>query len=555
MASIEINAIDPNKATYKPGEMVEIDITLTNQSTRTIEANIAASYKYLTQEVMQVHDVVELPPKCQQDIQLTWNPPPDSPRGYGVDVAVTNADDQVLATCHSAFDVLTSWTQAPRYGFLSDFVPNRGNAVETAAWLARYHINGLQFYDWMYRHDEFLTDQEPYCDPLGRELSRKTVDTLIEAVHAHNIAAMPYTAIYAASLPFFEKHRDWALYDEDGNPHYLGEDFLAYMNPDPSSPWIAHLVSQFTAILEETEFDGIHLDQYGDPKIAYDAVGGQMDLAQVLPVTINLIKETATNVRPDSRVVFNCVNNWPIETVAKSQQDFVYIEVWPPHIHYSDLHSIVVEAQELSGGKPVVLAAYIDPSRARNARLADAVIFASGGFHIELGEPGAMLADAYFPKYKHMDDGLAKVMRRYYDFAVRYENVLSIETRNSTESVKESLVIEDVHLEYGEVNKRAWAIARQGEGFHAINLINLSGLTTLEWNGSLLADPTPLDELRVRFYTEDEVKSVWFASPDSMNPQARALSFDKHSDIQGSHIVFTIPRLEFWNLVVVELTK
>jgi dextranase len=321
MASIEIAAIDPNKATYKPGEAVEIQVTLANQSPRAIEANITASFKYLAQEVMQVHHIVELLPKSQQTLQLTWNPPSDSPRGYGVDVAVTNADGQVLAACHTAFDVLTSWTQAPRYGFLSDFVPNRSNVVETAAWLTRYHINGLQFYDWMYRHDEFLTDQEPYCDPLGRELSRQTVDTLIEVVHAHNVAAMPYTAIYAASLPFLEEHRDWALYDEDGNPHYLGEDFLAYMNPDPASPWTAHLLSQFTAILEETEFDGIHLDQYGDPKIAYDAVGNQMDLAQVLPMTINLIKETSTGVRPDSRVVFNCVNNWPIETVAKSRQD------------------------------------------------------------------------------------------------------------------------------------------------------------------------------------------------------------------------------------------
>lgn len=555
MGSVQITAFHPDKATYKPGETVEFLITLTNPLTRSLSVDVMASVKYLAEEVAPLARPAELPPSGQQTLRLTWSPPPDAPRGYGVDLAVHDMSGQTLAVGHTAFDVLTSWTQAPRYGFLSDFAPGRSNVDETMAWLIRYHLNGLQFYDWMYRHDEYLTDQEPYRDPLGRELSRRTTDALIDAAQAHNIAAMPYTAIYAASLPFLGEHRDWALYDADGEVHLLGEDFLAYMNPDPGSPWTAHLMRQFTTILKQTRFDGIHLDQYGDPKIAYDTDGNRLDLAQVIPGFINLTHETATAIRPDATVVFNCVNNWPIETVAKSQQDFVYIEVWSPHTLYRDLHTLIVEAQALSDGKPVVLAAYIDPARSRNARLADAAIFASGGYHIELGEPGAMLADPYFPNYGQMSDELAEVIRRYYDFVVRYENVLALATHDATSTYESQVTIEGVNTNAERAYNKVWPIVREGDGVIGLSLINLLDIVSPEWNGLLLADPTPLDELRLRYRTKQNVERVWLASPDFASPQATFLDFEPGQDTQGSYIEFTVPRLEYWDLIVIEFAS
>ncbi|MDY7041290.1 MAG: glycoside hydrolase family 66 protein, partial [Chloroflexota bacterium] len=424
MNSVEITTFHPDKGTYRPGEPIELLITLTNTLPRSLSVDVFASVKYLAEEITQLAQPVDLPPSGQQTLRLTWSPPPDAPKGYGVDLTVQGVGGQSVAVGHTAFDVLTSWTQAPRYGFLTDFAPGRADVDETMAWLTHYHINGLQFYDWMYRHEQFLTDQEPYLDPLGRRLSLVTVEDLIAAAHERNIAAMPYTAIYAASIPFYEAHPDWALYKANGQPYLLGENFLVYMNPHPDSPWVNHLLEQFDQVLQQTDFDGIHLDQYGDPKQGYDSQGQKFDLAGPLAATINATKELVRSHHPEGTVVFNAVNNWPIQTVAPAAQDFVYIEVWSPHTLYRDLHTLIVEAQELSGGKPVVLAAYIEPARARNARLADAVILASGGYHIELGEPGTMLADPYFPDYGQMSDELAEVIRRYYDFAVRYENVL-----------------------------------------------------------------------------------------------------------------------------------
>ena len=82
--------------------------------------------------------------------------------------------------------------------------------------------------------------------------------------------------------------------------------------------------------------------------------------------------------------MFNCVTNWPTEQVANSNEDIIYIEVWPPYTSFTDLHALIISAQNLGQGKPVVLAAYLHPQGSANPQINDAIIFASGGTHIEL---------------------------------------------------------------------------------------------------------------------------------------------------------------------------
>ena len=247
-------------------------------------------------------------------------------------------------------DVLDTWTQMPRYGFLSDFELGRTDAIQTMQGLADFHINGLQYYDWMYRHETLLTDHDPYMDLLGKSLSLKTVESLIDAGHAQNISAMPYTAIYAASESFFKEHKDWALYAADGSPVRLGTDFLVYMDPRPTSKWIDHLFSEFEKVLKQTKFDGIHLDQYGDPKDAYDSLGTHIQLDEPIAQTITATHALVDQYREDGAVIFNCVTNWPVELASKADEDFIYIEVWDPYSWFSELHALIAYAQNQGTG-------------------------------------------------------------------------------------------------------------------------------------------------------------------------------------------------------------
>jgi len=546
---IKISDAQFDRAFYHPGETVHIKISIETQFEQRKYIKLRAKIFYIMNEVEEIQKTLMLEGSTQS-IELLWSPPPEAPKGYGIDLCIFSETGENLDCVSKAFDVLSTWTETPRYGFLSDFYTSRVDIPQTIRDITNYHINGLQFYDWMYRHEQFLTDEEPYHDLMNRELSLETVKNLISAAHERNIAAMPYTAIYAASIPFYEQHKDWALYGSDGKPLFFGENFLVYMDPRPGSPWVDYLLDQFEQVLDKIPFDGIHLDQYGDPKQGYDNFGNKFSLEQPLADTINLTKELVINHRKDGAVVFNAVTNWPVESVAPSQQDLVYIEVWPPYIWFDDLHTLITQAQTLGAGKPVVLAAYIDPALEHNVRLMDAIIFASGGGHIELGESNAMLADAYFPKYKVMSPELVEVIQRYYDFVVRYQDVIGPRTSDSTPEYARNISIDGISTSPSQRKNKVWPIVRQSKEFLAINLINLRGIESVEWAKELENAPlaSGITEVRLSGF-ERKIEGVWFASPDEQNISLIPLDFTQDDE---NTIIFEIPSLKYWDLILVK---
>ena len=537
------------RAFYRPGEPVALTVTLDALDDATASLRLWARASHLRETVQEVAREVSAS-ALAHGVSLSLALPPTAPRGYGLDISLRDAHGVLLAQHSAAFDVLNGWTEAPRYGFLSDFAPGRDDAQDTMQQLARYHVNALQFYDWMYRHDTLLPPQELYVDPLGRALSLRTVRALIDAAHAYNMAAMPYTAVYAASPAFYEQHPEWGLYQKDGTAHWFADGFLAYMDPRPDSGWTRHLLAQFDEVLRETAFDGIHLDQYGAPRLAYDADGHTFGLEAPLAKLIAATKEVVKARRSDGAVVFNCVTNWPVRTAAPAPQDLVYIEVWEPFVTLSDLHRLVIEAQRLGGGKPVVLAAYIDPAWEHNMRLMDATIFASGGARIELGEHCEVLADPYFPKHRPMTPQVAASMRRLYDFAVRYQDVIGPRTGagHAAYSVRVTLGNANVGSGPGHV----WPIVRQGADATAINLINLQGMPHGRWDRELDAPRTTRDvQVEVKGITGD-VSAAWWASPDGNSLAPQMLEIEREQAAGGLRLSFTLPSLDYWDLIVLE---
>jgi dextranase len=534
----------PDKSFYRPGETATFSISATGGT----RAEAMITHLADTIAVLDVN-------LDAGSASLTWTPPPEAPRGYGLTLRVYEGDT-LCATVSTAFDVLERWTQAPRYGFLSEFRPGRDDAEATMDWLVRYHINGLQFYDWQYRHEALLPSTDPYTDLLGRRMSMDTVKRLIDAAHARNMAAMPYTAIYGASPAFFRQHPDWALLQATGQPFAFGDDFLFIMDPSPGSPWNEHLLAEYAHVLDETAFDGIHIDQYGAPQVGRNAAGERVDLAEVFPAFINQTAALVQERRGHSgAVIFNAVRNWPVDTVAPAAQDVVYIEVWEPYRDFMDLNRLVIGAQTLGGGKPVILAAYIHPDRAHNVRLANAIIFASGGYHLELGEPHAMLADPYFPKFGLMDEAMQTIMRRYYNFQVRYEEVLVTGTTVGAGARDAALTIDGIKTRSLHSRDRVAVIVREGCDFETFSLVNLLGIESGEWTHPLTRGPDPLDDLAIQIRSDRPVSNIWWASPDGDTLETLPLDFLTGRDENGALISFRFPRLDYWSMIVVEYSS
>ncbi len=530
-----------DRAFYHPGETMHAQIVVP------AGAKITATISDKSETVATLEASV-----IDGKASLEWTPPATAPHGYGLDVQVTDVGGQTVSSLSTAFDVLERWIQAPRYGFLTQFQAGRNDIDETMQWLTRYHVNGLQYYDWQYRHENLLPTTDVYADVLGKEMSLTVVKQLIDAAHAYNIASMPYTAIYGASEAFYETHKDWALYKSPGEPHRLGDHLFVIMDPSQGSPWAVHLLNDFANVLDNTKFDGIHIDQYGAPKDGIDANGKEVQLDTVFPTFVNDAVDVVHQKRgADGVTIFNLVGNWPVETVAPSKEDAVYIEVWPPDKEFMDLHRIIANAQKLGGGKPVIIAAYILPERTTNVRLANALIFASGGFYLELGEPGKLLADPYFPKYGTLDDNQKDMLARYFDFMVRYENVLSLGTTDVTDSRAKALTIGDVRTQSLRSRDRVAVIVREGQDFETFNLVNLLGLDHPNWDEPLNSTPTPVSNLNIKLEVSHPVARVWAASPDNQNLALQAVPFT----VEDNAISFTLSRLNYWSMVLVEYTS
>jgi dextranase len=326
----------------------------------------------------------------------------------------------------TAFDVLADANARPRYGFVTDFRPGRPDADAVTDSFRAFHLTHIQFYDWMYRHAVLLPPTDEFVDTLGRELSLTVVRDFIRATHDAGAQALAYAAVYAAGKEYAAEHPEQLVTHPDGSPWMLG-DFLWNTDLRPGSAWSRHLVEEMGAAVEEVGFDGLHLDQYGDPKHATTSDGAVIDYAEAFPAYIDAVRARL----PQSTLIFNNVNDYPTRATVRARQDATYIEVWSPHDTHADLVDLVRRARDLAPERPAILAAYLEPfadacgpPEVSAAKLALATVWAEGGQYLLFGERDGALVHPYYPNYATLTAPALAVLRRFADFAVAAGDVL-----------------------------------------------------------------------------------------------------------------------------------
>jgi len=502
------------------------------------DITLRVSIRHLDEQPTIIETTLQAMPG-EETLRIYWDPPA-KPAGYSVQLEIFPTINSPAFHATTAFDVLSSWTDFPRYGFLTDFSASRPDPERVLKKLTRFHINGLQFYDWQYRHDQLLAPAEEYIDPLGRALSLPSVRALVEAAHRYGMAAMPYLAIYAASAEFWRLHPDWALYDEAGNAIPFGENFLGLMDPSAGGPWSRHLLAECRRALQSIPFDGLHIDQYGDPKRAWGALRQPVDLPGAF---VDFI-QAASDAHPYKRILFNAVGNWPIEALAKSAVDFMYIEVWPPEVEYRQLAEIVLNALRLSRGKPVVIALYLPADRPANNLLSDAVIIACGGTRIELGEEARLLSDPYFPKHEEISPAIYSELRRLSDFIVRDGEWLRSYTLSETE--KDAWAEAELNPSFITTDRSMLTVARWHSKSLTLQLVNFNGLDLRQRWDEAHAAPIPCENISIRVQFPLRPAQVLWDCPEN-NEGPQALKFE----ISAEGLTFQIPHLNFIGLVLI----
>jgi len=542
--------VTTDKAAYQPGDNVAFTADKTY-------SNAYVRYRHLG-------EILEEAPLS--GTSWTWTPPSQDYQGYMAEIFIKHADgsEEIVGTV--GIDVSSDWAKFPRYGFLSEFGQlNDDDMAGIINNLNKYHINGIQFYDWMYRQHQPLagTPGNPMAmwnDIMNRSNYKSTVDGYIAKAHQKNMKAMFYNLAFgvlddydpAQITPQMFIYKDANHNVKD--MHELGPPFISniYLTDPANSSWTAYLAQKNDDVYQVFDFDGYHIDQLGDRGNVYKYDGSSANLDNAYPTFISAMKAA----HPDKKLVFNAVNQYGQQQMAGGPLDFLYTEVWAPNEGFKDLTTILENNNNYGGGKNTVLAAYVNYNKANSqgifntpgVLMADAVIFAFGGSHLELGEH--MLAKEYFPnKNLSMTAELKASLVEYYDFMVAYQNLL----RDGGTFNSPVLTTGD-----GKLNLGSWppgmgkvaAVGKQVGSRQVVHLLNFTNANSLNWrdaDGTQNA-PATIERAMVNVQVTGPVTRIWYASPDYKGGAAQPLEFTQ----TGNSVNIKVPSLKYWGMIVIE---
>jgi dextranase len=526
----------PTKATFAPGETIEIEFVG------------ASTGPKIAVQLWHLDRLIATAPIAEGLVCFDAQPI----GGYGL-VAVDVANLSVpLVT--GAMDVLNSPFDRPRYGFVAEFNTGRDpiDLVNTARSL---HLNLIQFYDWAHRYAQLVPDTEEYLDPLNRPLSLATVQSMTASLAKIGSRSMGYAAVYAVGGVDWDTWKEAGLFKTDGEPHRFTDDLLLVVDP-ANERWMKHFITDLRRSMDEVGFDGFHLDSYGWPKRALRADGTVCDLNDAFPQLLDRIRE----VFPASRFMFNNVNDFPTWTTASTDQDATYIEVWAPNTTLAHLGGLIDRARGFGSATPPILAAYLSvytnsPAAAADdaARFVMATIFSHGGTHLLNGESDTLLVHPYYPQNHAAEASTKQLMSRWYDFLVRYGDLLlgddAIDvTRSYTGGINEDLYFsgpEGVRICTDPEPGSIWVrVVRTHLGL-VVHLINLVDQTEIDWDAA--KNPVQLTcGIRLRLLKTLGGQTPLVADPDR-NPALQQLPI---IDDGSAYDEIELPAIGAWTMLV-----
>ena len=546
-------SIHTDKSIYKPGEKVNFTID------KILPGEAKIRYRYLDDLISEVSLAAT---------NWQWAPPVTDHKGYLVDIYATiEGVEKVYGSI--AVDVSSDWTKFPRYGFLSKYGQLADADMENIIRnLSRHHINGIQFQDWHYKHHMPLagTVASPHNfwkDIANRDNYLSTVKGYISKAHAKNIKTMSYNLAFGAlnDASADGVQEQWYLFKDKTHtlkdahplpkPPFKSDIYLV----DPSNiSWQQYLIEKNNDVYDVFDFDGFHIDQLGDRGNLYRYDGSAINLAASYKPFIEAMKAAS----PLKKVVMNSVNQYGQQTgIAESPVDFLYTEVWSGNEGYKDLAKIILDNNNYSSNSlNTVLAAYMNYSLANSpgffntpgVLLTDAVIFAFGGSHLELGEH--MLGKEYFPNNNlQMKDDLKSSLINYYDFLVAYQNLLRDGGNFNLPAMSCTNNVMSVNNWPPEMGKVA-VVGKVFNDKQVLHLINFSHANSLDWrdtNGTQNIPQTKSDAM-LEFITSKKVTKVWMASPDIQHGTAISLPFNQ----DGGKVTWKLPVLKYWDMIVIE---
>jgi dextranase len=578
LADGSIRDVYPEQARYDPGATVSVTVQLLAGSGG-LGGDLTLAVWHLADLVHTSSQSLSLAAGAAESRTFTFALPAEDFRGYFVESRAPNGDFGA-----TAIDVSSRWTRYPRYGYVTEFYAGQSasRSRQIIDLLSRnYHLTGLQFYDWMWRHENVVERagsaiRDPWTDWRGARISFAVLRDLIAAAHDRSVAAMPYFQSYVG-LDGYEAISGvspaWGLFSDTAhqNQHHHSAGSVNFWVFHPLDPrWQNHLLGEYDEAILAVGFDGVHLDQLGDigGGVYYDYAGRAVDLGNSFSPLLNrsrehldsLARDHPVEADGDEALTFNIVDGRvggfaADDVVQASRVDFLYSEIWTSTT-YRDVERFVRRSRADAGGKAIVLAAYVNRDESFSlfdedtVRLADAAFAAAGAFHLELGDGDQMLGNEFFPsRAKQMGAGLRSAIEDYYDFITAYEELLFAPELTGGDGGLQWIEVSDREVSGDGRGDTIWYLTRRSPGHEVLHLVNLLE-NDGEWRNAAATPPT-LSGLAVKYRLGKgmDVREVHLATPDAEQGRSRPLDFTRGTDSTSDFVSFTVPRLAYWDLI------
>lgn len=547
-----------DKACYKPGETVSF-------TAGALPAGAKIRYRTSNRVVTE---------QAASGNTWTWTAPATDYTGYLVDVYRTKEDGTEVILGTIAVDVSSDWTRFPRYGFVATFDASKkaaGVIEQEMAFLNRCHINGVQFQDWHNKHHWPLGGtrgqlDEVYKDIANRDVYTEVVKKYISVQHALGMKSLFYNLCFGAldDAAADGVKEQWYIFKNTGrtdkDSHDLPSSWKSniFLLDPANAEWQSYIAQRNDDVYAEFDFDGYQIDQLGNRGDRYDYNGNKVNLPKGYASFIESMKQK----HPEKRLVMNAVSSYGASQIARTGKvDFLYNEVWGDEPDFKDLHTIIKANDQYSNHTlKTVFAAYMNYDKAGSSTgefntpgilLTDAVMFALGGSHLELGDH--MLCREYFPATAlQMSDALKTAIIRYYDFMTAYQNLLRDKSTQAETTVVLSCTDSSRNLSFNAWPPRKSAVtaySKNVDGKQVVHLLNFLSADNLSWrdlNGTM-PQPRLVTDIPLKLAVSGKVGKIWVASPDAHAGASLELAFEQ----KDGAVSFTLPSLKYWTMIVV----
>lgn len=516
-------------------------------------------------------------------------------KGYLVEIRAFSGGTEIDFIT-TAFDFSESWHKFPRYGYLSKFYPT-DNVDLHLQQMRNYLISGVQFYDWADKHHKPVPEASvsQWSDIGNRTINRQKVTDGINYAKTYGMVAMAYGLMNGAYADYqtdgTEKpYINWGQFLNSANPYDLNdqdshtlpvgwETPKIYLFNPASTDWQNYICNQYAKVFTQFPlFDGWHIDTVGwRQTMLWPWEGGSngYEVKNTLPPFINYVKSRF----PNKRISFNPVGTFAIDTVAQNagaNLDIFYDELWDNDSSSDDYQDILTLCDRIrtNTDKSIVFAAYMNTGTAQavanagqtglfnepSVLLTNAVMFANGAAHCELGDGAEMLSTEYFAYTSLcMYSTLRKKLRDYYVFMTAYQNLLrdGAVTDNKQIWLGNPGTPSGYNLlsSYTAEPYKVWKMSKRQGANTIVHLINLDNNWSTQWKNNEANYTTPDNFYNIPlkiYYTGalSQNPKVFFASPDVAGGNLRSLFIEQQSsDAAGTFVKVTVPELHYWSMI------